>query len=145
MKIDGKVVNLRHLQDWCGGSAKQNGWHEDRPKREDFAFDGYEKRLLHWQMAKISLMHSELSEAVEELRKGFEAGETYYEGVTKTGTNLRSDGSPAKPEGVPSELADVVIRIMDFCYTEGIDLEQIIDEKLRYNATRGHRHGGKAV
>ena len=48
----------------------------------------------------IALMHSELSEAYEEYRHHHGLNETYYE----------ADG---KPDGVPSELADVVIRILD--------------------------------
>ena len=81
---------------------------------------------------KIALMHSELSEALEEWRDGRGIGETYY-----------NPGKPTKPEGVPSELADVVIRIGDFCARAGIDLDAAIAEKMAYNATRPHRHGGK--
>jgi hypothetical protein len=55
---------------------------------------------------------------------------------------LHGDG-PFKPEGVPSELADTVIRIFDFCFTENIDLGAIIEEKLAYNKTREQMHGGK--
>ena len=65
----------------------------------------------------ISLMHTELSEAYEEYRNHHELNETYYE----------EDG---KPNGVPSELADVVIRILDFCESKKIDLENIIIEKM---------------
>lgn len=36
-----------------------------------------------------------------------------------------------------------MIRVLDFCYTEGIDLEAIIEEKLAYNATREYKHGKK--
>lgn len=50
----------------------------------------------------IALMHTELSEAFEEYRHGRGLNETYYENGTK-------------PCGIPSELADVVIRIFDFC------------------------------
>jgi NTP pyrophosphatase (non-canonical NTP hydrolase) len=52
---------------------------------------------------------------------------------------------PPKPEGVPSELADVVIRALDAADAWGIDLGAVIEEKLAYNATRGHRHGGKTA
>lgn len=50
-----------------------------------------------------------------------------------------------KPEGVPSELADVVIRIADMCGLYGIDLEAAIIEKMAYNKSRPYRHGGKAL
>ena len=65
----------------------------------------------------IALMHSELSEAFEEYRKGKGINESYYE-----------DGK--KLCGIPSELADVIIRIFDFCGGNDIDLEKIILEKI---------------
>ena len=53
--------------------------------------------------------------------------------------------STPKPEGVPSELADIVIRALDFADLHDIDLGAAIEGKLAYNVTRGHRHGGKAL
>ena len=50
-----------------------------------------------------------------------------------------------KPEGEAVELADAVIRVMDYFGRQGWDLEAVIALKLAYNATRGHRHGGKAA
>lgn len=49
----------------------------------------------------------------------------------------------AKPEGVPSELADIVIRAMDIAEFYGIDLGRAILEKMEYNQARPYKHGGK--
>lgn len=48
-----------------------------------------------------------------------------------------------KPEGIPIELADVIIRILDYCGYAGIDIEAAIRQKHEYNKSRPYRHGGK--
>jgi len=83
---------------------------------------------------RIALMHSELSEALEEFRDGHPLAYVYY----------RTE-KPTKPEGIPIELADVVIRIADLCGKHGIDLESAIRVKLAYNRTRPHKHGRAAL
>lgn len=50
-----------------------------------------------------------------------------------------------KPEGEAIELADAVIRIMDYFGSKGWDLQQAIDIKHEYNKTRPYRHGGKVL
>jgi NTP pyrophosphatase (non-canonical NTP hydrolase) len=41
------------------------------------------------------------------------------------------------------EIADVMLRLMDFAESLGIDTERAIVIKNNYNKTRGYRHGGK--
>ncbi|KAK9679488.1 hypothetical protein QE152_g39961 [Popillia japonica] len=80
----------------------------------------------------IALCHSELSESLEEYRDGRQPYQLYHE---KNG----------RPEGIPVELADVVIRIFDMCGHYGIDLEGAILDKMRYNQWRDYKHGGKLI
>ena len=52
-----------------------------------------------------------------------------------------------KPDGLLTELADAVIRILDFIgsINEGERFEQIIKIKHEFNKTRPIRHGNKAL
>lgn len=99
----------------------------------------------------IALCHSELSEALEELRNGYMPTTIYYSGGTEVQDDSTYDGIGSysvidqKPEGIPIELADCVIRIMDMCGHYGIDLEAAITEKHEYNKSRPYRHGGKVI
>lgn len=95
----------------------------------------------------IVLVHAELSEAIEDYRAGKDPAEAWYEKKDQTtfqGRPYQPDPS-WKPCGIPSELADVVIRIFDICGFYNIDLEAAISEKMRFNATRQARHGGKVI
>lgn len=69
-------------------------------------------------LAKLALVHSEVSEALEGARKG-----------------LMDDKLPNRPM-IEVELADAIIRILDLCGHEGLDLAGAIQDKLLYNAHR---------
>ena len=76
----------------------------------------------------IALIHSELSEALEEYR---------------VSENLDIRYEKNKPEGFVVELADVLIRIFDLSGKYKIDLKKALETKLKYNETREYRHGNK--
>ena len=72
----------------------------------------------------VALMHSELSEALEALRHG----------------NPPDDKVPLFT-GVEAELADVIIRIMDFAEARGYNVADALVVKMEYNDGREYKHG----
>lgn len=48
-----------------------------------------------------------------------------------------------KPEGIATELADTIIRILDYAAAVGIDIDAAIMAKHTYNKDRPYQHGGK--
>lgn len=72
----------------------------------------------------IALMHSELSEALEALRKPDLKGKTDY---------------PLEAE----ELADTIIRIMDYANAWKLPVAEALIQKMHYNSTREYKHGKK--
>lgn len=104
----------------------------------------------------IALIISEPIEALEEYRNGFAPTNTYYAckapesaydefGDLPDCKGICSGCNYGKPEGIPSELADCIIRILDYCGKEGIDIDEAIRIKHEYNKTRPYKHGGKVI
>jgi NTP pyrophosphatase (non-canonical NTP hydrolase) len=99
----------------------------------------------------IALCHSELSEGLEEYRNN--RPELYFVIPTKQADGqiipeIRTDYGDGhydgeKPEGIAVELADCMIRILDYCGQAEIDIEAAIRLKHEYNKSRPYRHGGK--
>lgn len=73
----------------------------------------------------IALIHSELSEALEGLRG-----------------NNTSDKLPLLT-AEEEEMADVIIRVLDYSAGFGLNIGQAIAAKLEYNAKRPYKHGKK--
>lgn len=92
----------------------------------------------------IALCHSELSEALEEYRN---ARPSIYVDDFENCKRITdvSEFAGRKPEGVATELADCIIRILDYCGRTGIDIDEAIRIKHEYNKTRPYRHGGKVI
>lgn len=126
------------IQRRCWQTAEDSGWHGD----ETFG-------------DKVALMHSELSEALEEFRDGCNFEKIYYSYKDPNGGKDILTDDPTrevdgvlvmnKVEGIASELADVLIRIFDDSERFGIPTIEAMFQKMLYNKTRPHRHGGKKI
>lgn len=152
----GQPVTQKTITQWMNEihkNAVANGWWDDFPglsqpyRRENGdTLKGYQRAIDTISSLRVSLrramisenvalIHSELSEALEELREG--RIETWF-------NSGRAINGVPKPEGFASELADVVIRCFDLAAALGIDLEAEMTTKIEYNEKRSRRHGGKA-
>jgi NTP pyrophosphatase (non-canonical NTP hydrolase) len=116
------AAGLFAAQQWVTRVNKANGWFDD-----DRTFGD-----------EIALLHSEVSEVLEAFR------EHGMMDVTATPNANRPIGA-CKPTGVGSEVADVLVRLLDFCERHEIDLFWEFKRKMFYNETRSYRHGGKKL
>lgn len=111
--LDPHLSPLGELQKRIYEGNVAAGWWKDIKTGE-----AYEKGNVMLILSKLALVHSEVSEALEGVRK-----------------NLMDDKLPHR-KMVEVELADAVIRILDLAGHEGYDVFGAIEEKLAYNAVR---------
>lgn len=79
-------------------------------------------------LSVFMLIVSEVAEAAEDHRDGLDLNEIRYK-------------TSGKPTGIPSEMADIIIRVLDACAAWNIDIEKAIQEKFEYNKSRPALHG----
>ena len=145
------MLNINDFAKEIHDNAVKHGWWEEERRFPEI----------------VALCHSELSEALEEYRADRPmfwtdcnnddpiAGCSCMEGVKQDGytrnklvcTKVVEDHGchryGKKPEGIAVEMADCIIRILDWCGKEGIDIEAILKAKHEYNKGRAYKHGGK--
>lgn len=103
----------------------------------------------------IALAHTELSEALEAYRDHrladatgeFGPGQCSCAMSEASMNNCLMHGPEAlpRPEGVGSEFADLLIRLVDMADVFGINLEVEYRRKIAYNRTRAYQHGGRTL
>lgn len=118
-------------------NAKAHGWWDDNRTFPEI----------------VALDHSELSQALEEYRNArpmvycanLDCGILQNRGTTEdTCCNVCGFmAGKAKPEGIAVEMADCMIRVLDWFGKEGLDADAILRAKMEYNKTRPYTHGGK--
>lgn len=116
-------MNLNQLGTEILAINRANGWNVPVP--EDWALP--DSTLTSWPLQRykiptsLCLIHSEVSEALEEFRKDH------------------------RLEQFGEELADILIRTIELGAGLGIDLDAAVAAKLEKNRGRGQRHGGRLI
>ena len=121
---DNKMIyNINMLRDKCFQNALDAGWHTDL---------GTGKLIERNKAEMLMLIVSEVAEAMEGVRKDLKDDHLPHRGMEEV------------------ELADTVIRIMDYAGRWGLDIGGAIIEKLEYNKNRADhkienriKNGGK--
>jgi len=125
---------IQSLAGICYRISSDHGFHEDHETvrgyihNTDAANAPGNASVLEWLeatalQAEIARMHSELSEALESVRKP------------------KPDDHLPQFDNVVVELADCIIRILDTCGKRGWPIGQAIIEKMEYNMSRPYKHG----
>ena len=114
-------MELDEIQKLVYEEYKKNGyldmWTASVPPPKDYS---EEQRIM--DLAEVGLINTEVSEALEDIRKF---------------------GYPMLLDKLGNELADIIIRALNFGSRKGIDVESYILSKNGVNLERGERHGKK--
>lgn len=132
-------ATINHLRDLAYSAAVAAGWHD--PKM----IDGVHREPSAGE--RVALIHEEATELLQHVRDG-EPADHYWKGPAHPDPTIpisEAERAQRKPEGAGFELADIVIRCLDYAGRYEIPLGELIAAKMRYNRERAHRHGGRTL
>ncbi len=120
-------MNLNELRDRAWQIAEDKGFHEANLEIG----------------TKLMLVVSELGEAMEALRSDKRSYIDVFSGILSQ-LHYKSNPSEFKrdiKDTFEDEIADAIIRLLDLCGCEGIDIQSHVIAKMNYNETRDRKHG----
>lgn len=118
------IASYNKMAEVAASNARTKGFCP--PKKIQELIDEYPRIAAAFDAEKIALMHSEVSEALE----GRRIGDPYDDKIV----NFTSQ---------EAELADIIIRVMDYGVTRELRIAEALVEKMTFNYNRTFRHGGK--
>ena len=163
-------MNLNELRDKIHENAKSKGFYNHSDWISEQLLPAQQIQFKHAFFAQqIALTHSELGEALEADRKCYTADtdrmysliaerrkqiqemlsdkilvrpHTYFEAKEETEQKTFNDFFEiCVKSSVEDELADALIRILDICGYNEIDIEKHVELKMKYNENREYLHG----
>lgn len=127
-RVEGVLTSLRNV---CYQISNDKGFHsrDDQVIKNQPTPDLAEHARLAIRAMKVALIHSELSEGLEGFRKDFDQPSDHIGGLGVT--------------QLEEELADAIIRIMDFCGKNNLNIGRAVIMKMDFNTGREYLHGKK--
>jgi NTP pyrophosphatase (non-canonical NTP hydrolase) len=141
-------VWLRELDGEQTGCNRNNGMHEsarEEGRRMSKTIADWQKEA--WKTAESNGFH-EKHEGISSILSMAVQIINFHEEVSEVWACVKTDQwkttktmLEGKPQGVAIELADIVLRVLDTCEMNGIDLDEAMHMKNEYNKTRPYMHG----
>lgn len=145
-------MNLNQLSKEIHKANVEKGFYEDNEEAIKFLMENNASDEVIFTVEKaitgqrLALITSEVSEALESDRKNKKANIIAF--LNERRSSLHESDNDFKisfekniKDSVEDEISDAIIRLLDFCGYKGIDIHFHINEKLRFNSLRPHKHG----